>query len=147
MSEVRLGAGALVVEDGEVLLIKEAKDYVENQWNLPSGGHEEGETLRETAIREFKEETGVKIELNGVIGIYTRQSEENPDWLSVLVVFEGSTVTKDPEPEKTDEIAAAEWVDLDEVEDLDKRFDWERILDDYNSSGSCNISIEHLEIT
>lgn len=38
---------------------------------LPGGGHQLGETMTETAIRETREETGVTIEVTGLIGIYS----------------------------------------------------------------------------
>ncbi|MCA9333065.1 NUDIX domain-containing protein [Candidatus Saccharibacteria bacterium] len=40
----------------EILLIQDAK----NRWTIPKGHIEEGETARETAEREIKEETGLK---------------------------------------------------------------------------------------
>jgi ADP-ribose pyrophosphatase YjhB (NUDIX family) len=40
----------------EILLIQDAK----NRWTIPKGHIEEGETARQTAEREIKEETGLK---------------------------------------------------------------------------------------
>jgi 8-oxo-dGTP pyrophosphatase MutT (NUDIX family) len=40
-------------------------------WSLPGGVMEIGESLAETAIREAREETGLHIELAGILGIYT----------------------------------------------------------------------------
>jgi ADP-ribose pyrophosphatase YjhB (NUDIX family) len=42
--------------DVEILLIQDAK----NRWTIPKGHIEEGESARETAEREIKEETGLK---------------------------------------------------------------------------------------
>mgnify|MGYP006277361421 CR=1 FL=1 len=61
----RGGAGARVTDDeGRVLLIRHPRDA--EQWVLPGGGHEPGETFSETAVREVWEETGVECELSGV---------------------------------------------------------------------------------
>ena len=40
-------------------------------WSLPGGIMEVGETLEGCAIRETKEETGLDIEITGLLGIYT----------------------------------------------------------------------------
>lgn len=61
----RGGAGARVTdEDGRVLLVRDA-DWPDG-WVLPGGAHEPGETVREAAVREVREETGVECEVTGV---------------------------------------------------------------------------------
>jgi ADP-ribose pyrophosphatase YjhB (NUDIX family) len=58
------GAGAWVArEDGRVLLVRE---HEREGWSEPSGTHEPGETLAETARREAREETGVEVDLDHV---------------------------------------------------------------------------------
>ena len=53
---------------GEVLLIRRTDN---GDWALPGGGHDLGERIEDTAVREAKEETGLDIEITGLIGIYT----------------------------------------------------------------------------
>jgi ADP-ribose pyrophosphatase YjhB (NUDIX family) len=55
-------------EQGQVLLIKRSDN---GDWALPGGAHDLGETIEDTAIREAKEETGLDIEITGLIGVYT----------------------------------------------------------------------------
>ena len=59
-----------VVEDaeGRVLLIHKTDN---NLWALPGGGHEIGETITETVVREVKEETGYDVEVEAITGTYT----------------------------------------------------------------------------
>lgn len=40
-------------------------------WALPGGGMDIGESIREAAIREMEEETGVLVEVTGLVGIHT----------------------------------------------------------------------------
>lgn len=40
-------------------------------WALPGGGMELGESMEDCAVREVKEETGLDVELIGLVGIYT----------------------------------------------------------------------------
>lgn len=40
-------------------------------WSLPSGGQEIGETVAQTAVRETHEETGITVEITGMVGVYS----------------------------------------------------------------------------
>lgn len=42
-----------------------------DKWALPGGGHEFGESIAETVIREVLEETGYLVEVEKVTGLYT----------------------------------------------------------------------------
>jgi len=63
-------AGALVVHDGKVLLVKRRVAPARGAWDIPGGFLELGEHPREGAIRELREETGLGIRLFEPIGIY-----------------------------------------------------------------------------
>jgi ADP-ribose pyrophosphatase YjhB (NUDIX family) len=65
-----LGAVAVVVHDGQVLLIRRSDLPV---WALPGGGLEAGETLKACCLREAKEETGLDVEIERLAGLYARQ--------------------------------------------------------------------------
>ena len=68
------GASAVVVSDGQVLLIKRRDVEV---WALPGGAIDSGESTAQAAIREVKEETGIDIDLVRLVGIYS-----SPNWRS-----------------------------------------------------------------
>jgi 8-oxo-dGTP pyrophosphatase MutT (NUDIX family) len=61
--------GVLAVNDAGEILLQRRRDT--GQWAIPMGKQEIGETIRECAIRETREETGVQVELTGLIGIYS----------------------------------------------------------------------------
>ena len=62
-------ASAIVTdEQGHILLIKRRDNTL---WALPGGGHDIGETIADTAVREVKEETGLDVEVTGLVGVYT----------------------------------------------------------------------------
>ena len=58
-------AGGIVVEDGRVLLVHRPK-Y--DDWSLPKGKLEPGESWEQAALREVEEETGVACELGAHAG-------------------------------------------------------------------------------
>ncbi len=60
---------AFVVDDTDrVLLIRRTDNDL---WALPGGAQEFGESIAETVVRETKEETGIDVEVAGLVGIYT----------------------------------------------------------------------------
>lgn len=62
-------ANVVVTNDaGEVLMIRRADN---NNWAVPGGAMELGESLVQAAVRETREETGIDCEITGLVGIYT----------------------------------------------------------------------------
>ncbi|MGY0004128.1 NUDIX hydrolase [Micromonospora sp. I033] len=55
-------------EDGRVLLIKRSDNSL---WALPGGAQDVGESTAQAARREVEEETGLRVELTGISGIYS----------------------------------------------------------------------------
>lgn len=77
-----LGVNIAILQDGKVLLTKR-RDF--EVWCLPGGEVDAGETLAQAAIREVREEVGLTVQLERLVGIHSR-----PQWLSQgshVVVF------------------------------------------------------------
>jgi len=62
-------ANVVVVDDEQRVLVIHRSDN--DNWALPGGAMDLGESLVETAVRETKEETGIDCEVTGLVGIYT----------------------------------------------------------------------------
>ena len=67
-----VGVGAIIIEDGRVLLVKRGHPPLHGEWSIPGGVLEVGETLREAAIREAREETCLVVEPADLLGVYDR---------------------------------------------------------------------------
>ncbi|MFD8631356.1 NUDIX hydrolase [Streptomyces sp. NPDC059533] len=55
-------------ERGNLLLIHKTDN---NLWALPGGGHDAGETIAQTVVREVEEETGIAVVVEDIVGLYT----------------------------------------------------------------------------
>ncbi len=64
-----VGVGVVAVKDGRVLLIRRGKPPRAGAWSLPGGRQRLGETVRETARRELREETGVEAEVTALLDV------------------------------------------------------------------------------
>ena len=62
-------ASAIVTNDEGKILLQRRSDN--DLWALPGGAMDVGEDIRATVVREVKEETGLDVQLDYVIGIYT----------------------------------------------------------------------------
>jgi 8-oxo-dGTP diphosphatase len=67
-----VGVGAIIIEGDRVLLVKRAHPPIQGQWSIPGGVLEVGEMVREAAIREAREETGLVVEPGELLGVYDR---------------------------------------------------------------------------
>ncbi|ALQ67670.1 NUDIX hydrolase [Bacillus thuringiensis] len=89
---INFAGGCVLNEYGEILLQKRG-DF--NAWGFPGGAMEIGESAAETAIREIKEETGYDVEINELIGVYTKyfQSYPNGDRAQSILIFFSCSIT------------------------------------------------------
>jgi 8-oxo-dGTP diphosphatase len=67
-----VGVGAVIVQEGGVVLIKRRFEPLAGQWSLPGGTLELGETLEAGVAREIREETGLEVEVGPVIEVFDR---------------------------------------------------------------------------
>jgi 8-oxo-dGTP diphosphatase len=85
-----VGVGAIIIEDSRVLLVKRAHPPLQAQWSIPGGVLEIGEMVREAAVREAREETGLVVEPEDLLGVYDRilrDIEERVQYHYVLIDF------------------------------------------------------------
>jgi ADP-ribose pyrophosphatase YjhB (NUDIX family) len=67
-----VGVGAVIVDEGRVLLVRRGNEPMKGHWTLPGGLLELGESLTEGVIREVREETGLIVEVLQLIELLER---------------------------------------------------------------------------
>lgn len=105
-------------EHGRVLLIQRTDNGL---WALPGGAQDFGEYIAETAVRETREETGVEVDVTGVVGIYTNPNHvvEYSDGevrQQFSICFRARYLSG--EPTTSDESSAVQWVAQEELSNL-----------------------------
>ena len=86
--------GAAIYNDSGKVLLQRRSDR--RTWGFPGGAMELGESISETAKREIKEETGLDIKLERLIGIYSDYSDEYPNGDSaqpIVIFFLGKVIS------------------------------------------------------
>ena len=109
-------------DQGEILLIKRSDN---DNWALPGGAIDLGESLTQAAVRETKEETGIECEVTGLVGIYTdpkhlihyTSNDEVRQEFSIVV----TACSLGGRPTRSDESREVRWVRREDV--LDYRMD------------------------
>jgi ADP-ribose pyrophosphatase YjhB (NUDIX family) len=89
----KLVAGAIVEMDGGIVLIQRAIEPGYGKWTFPGGFVERGEVAEAAAARETLEETGLEIEVTGIVGLYTYD-----DQVPAIAVFSARVTGGEPAP-------------------------------------------------
>jgi 8-oxo-dGTP diphosphatase len=107
-----VGVSTVVHHDGKVLLVERSKQPWQGLWSLPGGHVEWGETLREAAVREVLEETGVTVAISHLvdaIDVINRVEDGSIRSHHALTVFLARLVSGVPQPGS--DAAAVMWAD------------------------------------
>ncbi|HEY0305917.1 MAG TPA: NUDIX hydrolase [Longimicrobiales bacterium] len=111
-----IGVGAVIWREDRVLLIRRGKPPRENEWSLPGGRQELGETVAEAARREAREETGLAITVRDVVAVVDlidRDADGRVQFhytlIDVLAEWQSGEAVAD------DDAAEVAWVTLDEL--------------------------------
>src|SRR4051794_4517580 len=70
----RIGVFALIFDEDQRVLLAHRRDI--DWWNLPGGGMEHGETVKEAVCREVREETGLEVEVKYLVGVYSKPQKQ-----------------------------------------------------------------------
>ena len=127
---IRKAVRCYLIKDNEVVVTKYKKgNKKEGYYDIPGGKIEEGESPKQTAIREMKEETGIEIQNLKYKGIMTI---EYPNRMFIFDTF----ISKEYEGEPQEfEENTSEWIDIDELLKKEKIFSNIILLDKFLIKG------------
>lgn len=120
MNKKHSAGGILFNKKGQIYLIYKAE---RDEWALPKGGVEIGETTAQAASREIKEETGYKKitilspePIHSISFIYTRkETGEEEEKITDFYIFEVGEDTQEKTKEMAEEGWTGKWMNPDEA--------------------------------
>jgi 8-oxo-dGTP diphosphatase len=105
-----------VLRDGnEVLLLQKPR---RGWWVAPGGKMEQGESVKDTVVREFREETGIYLKNPQVKGIFTFTIKEDEQLVSEWMMFTFLAIDYDGSNVKESEEGIIEWHPIEKIADL-----------------------------
>ena len=116
----RVGVGAVIIRDGQVLLVKRGREPAKGLWAIPGGAVEPGETLQAAAEREILEETGVVINAGEPIFAFDLIERDEVGALKfhyVIVDLRAEYISG--EPVAADDAVDARWLKPRDLDSLD----------------------------
>jgi ADP-ribose pyrophosphatase YjhB (NUDIX family) len=119
-NSIVIALSAFVLDDaGRLLMIRRTDN---DKHAIPGGRHELGETMTEAVIRETIEETGITVEVTGLIGIYSNPHhvmayDDGEVRQEFSICFRARPVAG--EPRTSDESSEVRWVDPAQLDELD----------------------------
>lgn len=115
-----VGIGAVIICNGKILLAKRGSEPGKNKWSIPGGLVELGETVRDTVIREVKEETNLDVEAHSLIDIVDNLEPDEKGKLRYhFVILDFFVRLKGGNPDAGSDALEVRWVSLNEVEKYD----------------------------
>jgi 8-oxo-dGTP diphosphatase len=113
-ADPKVAAAALIQQDDRVLLVRRAVDPLKGCWTLPAGFVDAGEDPAEAARRECLEETGLIVQIAGLVDVLFGQ--EHPRGAHILLVYRARVC--EGEIKAGDDVDGAAFFDLDDLPEL-----------------------------
>lgn len=125
-----IGIDAIILNENksQVLLIKRGSKAYHGMWGFVSGKVDWGEEIKETVIREVKEETNLDVEIVKFVGRYYDKKGRHPT--KTMICLPHICKVLGGELKAGDDASDAKWFSLEEVKDMDLAFDHKQMLID-----------------
>ena len=115
-----LGVGALVLNEGKILLEKRKNEPGRGKWSIPGGVVDLGESPEQAVIREAKEETCIEVDAPHLVDVVSDVSLDEAGKVKYhFVIIDYLVTVKHGEPQAASDADALVWVPFSEVETYD----------------------------
>jgi 8-oxo-dGTP diphosphatase len=125
---IRIDAIILNKDKTKVLLIKRGSKAYHEIWGFVSGKVDWGEEIKETVIREVKEETNLDVKIIKFVGRYYDKRGRHPT--KTMICLPHICKVIGGELKADDDALDAQWFSLETVKDMDLAFDHKQMLID-----------------
>jgi 8-oxo-dGTP diphosphatase len=119
---------AIIQNSSSILLIKRSKDPYKNQFALPGGFVNKGETIEEAIKREVYEETSLEVHPIDILGVYS-DPKRDPRGHMMTVVFIVLVIRGNPSA--GDDAKEISWISIEKINDIKIAFDHKLVIHDY----------------
>lgn len=123
----KIAVDILIIKDGKIVLLSRDIEPFRGLFDFPGGMVEYGETVEKAGVREAEEETGLKVKLKDILGVYSSPTRD-PRFHTIAVAFIAEPVggkLKGSYEGKVD------WYDIEKIKSEPMGFDHSKILNDY----------------
>jgi 8-oxo-dGTP diphosphatase len=117
-------ADAIAIKDNKIALVKRKYEPFKGFYALPGGYVDVGETTKEAALRELKEETNLSGQIDYLVGFYDDPNRDPRQNVTFAYVIQAEGELK-----AADDAEQAAWFDLDKLPPL--AFDHKQIIEDF----------------
>lgn len=113
-AEPKVGVGVAVIDQEKLMLVRRRMNPGRGKWSLPGGYLDRGEDPQQTAVREALEETGLEVEIDGLIDVYHNPPSEGG--ASVFILYHAKLMGGNPQA--GDDADAVGFFGLDELPEI-----------------------------
>jgi len=115
MRRIHVVASVAIIKHNKILLVQEGKKRCYKEWNFPGGHVDYGEDLIEAAKREAYEETGYRVKIKGLVGVYNYLSKRGKHIINFFFI---GSIIKGKISFDGKEIFDVKWLSFDEIKKM-----------------------------
>jgi len=134
---MKVGVNVAILKEGRVLLTRR-KDF--GVWCLPGGHVDQEESLAQAAVREAAEETGLDVQLNRLVGLYSIPKAQA--WVNLIVLFAAEPTGGELRAQE-DEVVELGYFGQDDVPQALLWGHRQRIRDVFSGCGGGQVWLQH----
>ena len=119
---------AIIQKSSSLLLVKRKNYPFKNQFALPGGFVNEGETIEDAIVREVYEETSLEVHPIDILGVYSDPTRD-PRGHIMTVVFIVLVISGNPTA--GDDAHETSWIPINKIDEIEIAFDHKLLIHDY----------------